>query len=73
LPAAFLVVDSGSLPAAGSHGDQYRTAADNTIVLEDRRVSASTASSVPVWAIVLYDLASRGGTFVNNLRVSECA
>ncbi len=72
LPPAFLVVD----------GDRYipldRTVInigrrrDNLVVLEDRRVSRHHCQlRFRFGQFVLYDLASRGGTYVNNTRVSE--
>jgi len=46
---------------------------DNTIVLDDRRVSRQHCQlRFRFGDFVLYDLGSRGGTFVNNERVSEC-
>ncbi len=73
LPRAFLVVE----------GDRYipleRTVInigrrrDNTIVLDDRRVSRRHCQlRFRYGEFVLYDLASRGGTFVNDGRISEC-
>lgn len=73
LPKAFLVL----------HGDRYipltRTVTnvgrrrDNTIVIDDRRVSRQHCQlRFRLGECVLYDLGSRGGTFVNNVRVSEC-
>ena len=46
---------------------------DNTIVLDDRRVSRHHCQlRYRFGEFVLYDLASRGGTFVNDARISEC-
>ncbi len=74
LPNAFLV-----LP-----GDRYvplrRTVInigrrrDNTIVIDDRRVSRQHCQlRFRLGQFVLYDLGSRGGTFVNDERVTEVA
>ncbi len=72
LPNAFLVID----------GDRYmplkRTVInigrrrDNTIVIDDRRVSRQHCQlRFRLGQFVVYDLGSRGGTFVNDARVTE--
>lgn len=74
LPNAFLVV----------HGDRYvpleRTVVnvgrrrDNSVVIDDRRVSRQHCQlRYRLGQFVLYDLGSRGGTFVNGERVTEVA
>jgi hypothetical protein len=74
LPAAFLVVDRDRYVPLDRTVINIGRRRDNTIVLEDRRVSRQHCQlRFRFGQFVLYDLASRGGTFVNNLRVSECA
>ncbi|NDJ79160.1 MAG: FHA domain-containing protein, partial [Chloroflexi bacterium] len=47
---------------------------DNTIVLDDSRISRQHAQlRYRQGAFVLYDLGSRGGTFVNGARITEVA
>ena len=73
MPAAFLVVD-------GSHYVPLRQSVinigrrrDNAIVLDDPRVSRQHCQiRFRFGQFVLYDLGSRGGTHVNEERVSEC-
>lgn len=73
LPQAFLIVDgSRYLPLERSVVNVGRRR-DNHIVLDDPRISRQHCQlRFRFGAFVLYDLGSRGGTFVNNERVTEC-
>jgi hypothetical protein len=72
LPAAFLVVDGDRYVPLDRSVINIGRRRDNTIVLEDRRVSRHHCQlRFRFGQFVLYDLASRGGTFVNNVRMSE--
>ncbi|GIV81189.1 MAG: hypothetical protein KatS3mg051_0543 [Anaerolineae bacterium] len=73
LPPAYLVVDGDRYIALDRSVINIGRRRDNTIVLDDRRVSRHHCQlRFRFGHFVLYDLASRGGTFVNGVRVSEC-
>ncbi len=72
LPKAFLVVDGSRYVPLDRTVINIGRRRDNTIVLDDRRVSRQHCQlRFRFGEFVLYDLGSRGGTFVNNIRVSE--
>lgn len=73
LPPAFLVVGGSRYVPLERPVINLGRRRDNTIVLDDRRVSRQHCQlRFRFGDFVLYDLGSRGGTFVNNERVSEC-
>lgn len=73
LPPAYLVVDGDRYVLLERSVINIGRRRDNTIVLDDRRVSRHHCQlRYRFGEFVLYDLASRGGTFVNDARVSEC-
>ncbi len=73
LPAAFLVVDGGKYVPLDRPVINIGRRRDNTVVLDDRRVSRQHCQlRFRFGDCVLYDLGSRGGTYVNDARVSEC-
>lgn len=73
LPPAYLVVDGDRYIALDRTVINIGRRRDNTIVLDDRRVSRHHCQlRFRFGQFVLYDLASRGGSFVNGMRVSEC-
>lgn len=73
LPVAFLVVDGSRYVPLDRTVINIGRRRDNTIVLDDRRISRQHCQlRFRFGEFVLYDLGSRGGTFVNNARVSEC-
>lgn len=73
LPMAFLVVDGGRYVPLERTVINIGRRRDNTIVLEDPRISRQHCQlRFRFGQFVLYDLGSRGGTFVNNERISEC-
>lgn len=73
LPPAYLVVDGDRYIALERSVINIGRRRDNTIVLDDRRVSRHHCQlRFRFGHFVLYDLASRGGTFVNGARVTEC-
>lgn len=72
LPAAFLVVEGDRYVPLDRTVINIGRRRDNHIVLDDQRVSRHHGQlRFRFGQFVLYDLASRGGTFVNNVRVSE--
>jgi hypothetical protein len=73
LPKAFLVVDGSRYVPLESGVINIGRRRDNTLVLDDRRISRQHCQlRFRFGEFVLYDLGSRGGTFVNNERVTEC-
>ncbi len=73
LPPAYLVVDGDRYVLLDRSVINIGRRRDNTIVLDDRRVSRHHCQLRHRFGeFVLYDLASRGGTFVNDARISEC-
>ncbi|NLX09786.1 MAG: DUF3662 domain-containing protein [Chloroflexi bacterium] len=73
LPTAFLVVDGNRYIPLDRTVINIGRRRDNTIVLEDLRVSRQHCQlRLRFGQFVLYDLGSRGGTFVNEQRISEC-
>ncbi len=74
LPQAYLVLDgSRYVPLTRSVVNIGRRR-DNFIVLDDTRVSRQHCQlRYRMGQFVLYDLGSKGGTFVNGERVTECA
>jgi hypothetical protein len=73
LPKAFLVVDGSRYVPLESGVVNIGRRRDNTLVLDDRRISRQHCQlRFRFGEFVLYDLGSRGGTFVNNERVAEC-
>ncbi len=73
LPKAFLVVDGSRYVPLERTVINIGRRRDNTLVLDDRRISRQHCQlRFRFGEFVLYDLGSRGGTFVNNARVAEC-
>lgn len=73
LPPAFLVVDGGRYVPLDRTVINVGRRRDNAIVLDDPRVSRQHCQlRFRFGDFVLYDLGSRGGTFVNNERITEC-
>jgi hypothetical protein len=73
LPAAQLIIDGDRIVPLDKNVINIGRRRDNTIVLDDRRVSRQHCQlRFRFGEFVLYDLGSRGGTFVNEQRVSEC-
>ncbi len=73
LPPAFLIVNGSRYVPLDRTVINIGRRRDNAIVLDDRRVSRQHCQlRLRFGQWVLYDLASRGGTFVNEARVSEC-
>ncbi len=74
LPQAYLVLDgSRYVPLTRSVINVGRRR-DNFIVLDDTRISRQHCQlRYRMGQFVLYDLGSKGGTFVNGERVTECA
>jgi hypothetical protein len=73
LPAAFLVLEGSRYVPLDRTVITVGRRRDNTIVVDDRRVSRQHCQlRFRYGEFVLYDLGSRGGTLVNNERVSEC-
>jgi hypothetical protein len=73
LPPAYLVLDGDRYVLLERSVVNIGRRRDNTIVLDDRRVSRHHCQlRYRFGEFVLYDLASRGGTFVNDARVAEC-
>ena len=73
LPPAFLIVDGNRYVALDRSVINIGRRRDNMIVLDDPRVSRQHCQlRFRFGAFVLYDLGSRGGTFVNEERVTEC-
>jgi hypothetical protein len=73
LPHAFLVVDGARYVPLEHTVINIGRRRDNTIVLDDRRISRQHCQlRFRFGEFVLYDLGSRGGTFVNDARVAEC-
>ena len=74
LPKAFLVIGGDRyIPLTRSVINIGRRR-DNAIVIDDRRVSRQHCQlRFRMGQFVLYDLGSRGGTVVNDTRVTECA
>jgi hypothetical protein len=73
LPVASLVVDGSRYVPLTQTVINIGRRRDNTLVLDDRRVSRQHCQlRFRFGEFVLYDLGSRGGTFVNNARVTEC-
>ncbi len=74
LPKAFLVLDGDRYVVLERSVVNLGRRRDNTIVIDDRRVSRQHCQlRFRLGQFVLYDLGSRGGTFVNDERVTECA
>jgi hypothetical protein len=73
MPAAFLVVNGNQYVPLDRSVINVGRRRDNAIVLDDPRVSRQHCQiRFRFGQFVLYDLGSRGGTFVNDERVSEC-
>ncbi len=73
LPDAFLIVDGKHYVPLDRAVINIGRRRDNTIVLDDMRISRHHCQlRFRFGEFVLYDLGSRGGTFVNNERISEC-
>ncbi len=73
LPKAFLVVDGTRYVPLENAVINIGRRRDNTLVLDDRRISRQHCQlRFRYGEFVVYDLGSRGGTFVNNARVAEC-
>ncbi len=73
LPPAYLVLDGDRYVLLDRSVINIGRRRDNTIVLDDRRVSRHHCQlRYRFGEFVLYDLASRGGTFVNDARIAEC-
>ncbi len=74
LPAAFLVIDGSRYVPLERSVINVGRRRDNAIVLDDPRVSRQHCQlRFRLGQFVLYDLGSRGGTFVNSTRITECA
>jgi hypothetical protein len=73
LPEAFLLVDGSRYVPLDRPVINVGRRRDNTIVLDDPRVSRHHAQlRFRQGAFVVYDLGSSGGTYVNGARVTEC-
>ncbi len=73
LPKAFLVVGGTRYIPLDRTVINIGRRRDNTVVLDDRRVSRQHCQlRFRFGEFVLYDLGSRGGTLVNDQRVTEC-
>jgi pSer/pThr/pTyr-binding forkhead associated (FHA) protein len=73
LPVAYLVVNGDRYVPLDRTVINIGRRPDNTVVLDDARVSRQHCQlRFRFGKFVLYDLGSRGGTFVNNARVAEC-
>jgi hypothetical protein len=73
LPAAHLVIGGSRYVPLDRTVINIGRRRDNTIVLDNPRVSRQHCQlRFRFGQFVLYDLSSRGGTFVNDARVSEC-
>ncbi len=73
LPDAFLIVDGKHYVPLDRTVINIGRRRDNTIVLDDMRISRHHCQlRFRFGEFVLYDLGSRGGTFVNDQRVAEC-
>lgn len=73
LPTAHLVIEGSRYIQLNQTVITVGRRRDNTIVLDDRRVSRQHCQlRFRFGEFVLYDLGSRGGTFVNEQRISEC-
>ncbi len=74
MPDAYLVVDGDRYVPLDRPVINIGRRRDNMIVLDDPRVSRQHCQlRLRFGRFVLYDLGSRGGTFVNDTRVTECA
>lgn len=72
-PDAFLIVDGKHYVPLARGVVNIGRRRDNNLVLDDMRVSRHHCQlRFRFGEFVLYDLGSRGGTFVNNRRVTEC-
>lgn len=72
-PAAYLVIDGARYVPLDRRVITIGRRRDNNIVLDDRRVSRQHCQlRFRFGECILYDLGSRGGTFVNDKRVAEC-
>ncbi len=73
VPDAFLIVDGKHYVPLDRGVVNIGRRRDNNLVLDDMRVSRHHCQlRFRFGEFVLYDLGSRGGTFVNNRRVTEC-
>ncbi|MBN1681690.1 MAG: FHA domain-containing protein [Anaerolineae bacterium] len=73
LPPAFLVVDGERYVPLDRPVINIGRRRDNTLVIDDPRVSRQHCQlRLRFGHFVLYDLGSRGGTSVNDARVTEC-
>gem|GEM_PF-121017 len=74
LPQAYLVLDGSRYVPLTRSVITVGRRRDNFIVLDDARVSRQHCQlRYRMGQFVLYDLGSKGGTFVNGERVTECA
>lgn len=73
MPVAFLVINGSQYVPLDRSVINLGRRRDNAIVLDDPRVSRQHCQiRFRFGQFVLYDLGSKGGTFVNDDRVSEC-
>lgn len=73
-PAAYLVVDGRRVVPLEKAFITLGRRADNDIIVDDPRVSRRHAQIRCRYGHhIVFDLGSRGGTFVNGERISECA
>jgi pSer/pThr/pTyr-binding forkhead associated (FHA) protein len=73
LPDAYLILEGSRYVALDRSVVNLGRRRDNTIVVDDVRVSRQHCQlRFRFGHFVLYDLGSRGGTFVNHRRVTEC-
>jgi hypothetical protein len=72
IPTAFLVAQGNRYLPLDRAVTNIGRRRDNTIVLDDSRVSRQHCQiRFRFGQFVLYDLGSRGGTFLNNMRITE--
>jgi hypothetical protein len=72
-PRAFVILDGERTVALTQPVVNLGRRFDNTIILDDARVSRTHAQlRLRYGRYVVYDLSSTGGTFVNGQRVEEC-
>lgn len=72
LTNSFIILDSNSIFHLGQTAINIGRRADNHLVINDPRVSRVHAQIRPIKGhYVIFDLNSKGGTFINNKRISQ--